>query len=82
VTEQEILREIECVAREHVGWNGHLQPTMELVDDLQLDSLRVLALAVRVEEHFGIELDQPKGGAILTVGDLVAHIRQKLEDRQ
>lgn len=82
MTEQEILQGIEKVAREHVGWKGRLDPRMDLIEDLELDSLRVLSLAVEVENYFSIQLDQQEGAAIFTVGDLVATVSRKLAENQ
>ena len=78
MTEAEILGAIEEVAREHVGWDGELKPSMDLIRDLQLDSLRVLALAVHVENHFGIQIDPEDGASIQTVGDLASVVQRKL----
>jgi acyl carrier protein len=51
---------------------------MRLVEDLELDSLKRLTLALEVENHFQICLDEES--AILTVGDLVEIIRERLDE--
>ena len=56
---------------------GKLRPEMHLVEDLELDSLRLLTLAVEVENHFRICLDEDEEAGIETVGDLVRVIEQK-----
>ena len=66
------------VARAHLGWDGELRPEMRLVEDLELDSLKRLTLALEVENHFQICLDEES--AILTVGDLVEIIRERLDE--
>ncbi len=71
MTEAEILDGIAGVARRHLGWEGSLRPEHHLVEDLGLDSLKLLTLAVEVENHFRVRLDDQ---AIVTVGDLVAAI--------
>ncbi len=81
MTEQQILARMEDVAREHLAWNGPLSPSMDLISDLQLDSLRMLAFSVRMEECFGIEFDQVDGLAARTVGDLVDLIKRKVEPK-
>jgi len=67
----EILAAIEDVAREHIDFDGLLQKDMRLVEDLELDSLGALTLAVEVENRFRIRLDPEVEAEIETVGDLV-----------
>ena len=71
-----ILGAIAEIARSHVGWQGELQPEMRLVEDLELDSLKSLTLALEVENHFRICLDED--AEIVTVGDLVSIVRENL----
>jgi acyl carrier protein len=78
VSEEAILEGIGEVARLHLGWEGILTPEMRLVEDLRLDSLRLLTLAAEVENRFRILLDETDEGGIQTVGDLVAIVRRKL----
>jgi len=69
----QIIDGITEVARQHLGWEGPLRPEMRLVEDLELDSLKTLTLALEVENHFRVCLDEE--AEILTVGDLAAIIR-------
>lgn len=74
-----ILQGIAEVARLHLGWEGpDLSPEMRLVEDLQLDSVRLLTLAAEVENRFRIFLDEADEAGIETVGDLVRIVRRKL----
>jgi acyl carrier protein len=73
-----VLEGIAEVARAHVGLAGPLAPEMRLVEDLELDSLRLLTLAVEVENRFRVRLDEADDAAIETVGDLVAAVERKL----
>ncbi len=73
----EILEGIAEVAQLHLGWTGRLHPTMRLVEDLELDSLKTLTLALEVENHFRVCLDQEAG--IETVDDLVSAIQEHLD---
>jgi len=72
-----ILEGVELVAERHVGWKGELRPEMHLVEDLELDSLRLLMLTVEVENYFRICLDEDDEACIETVGDLIQIIEQK-----
>jgi acyl carrier protein len=81
MSEEEILAGIAEVARRHLGWEGELAPAMRLVEDLRLDSVRLLTLAAEVENRFRVRLDEMDEGAIETVGDLVGVVRGKLGGR-
>lgn len=76
--EKEILAGVAAVAREHLAWTRPLAPEMRLIEDLALDSLRLLTLAVEVENRFHVCLDEMDEAGISTVGDLVAAVRRKL----
>lgn len=73
-----ILTGIAEVAREHLKWTAPLRPEMRLVEDLRLDSLHLLTLAVEVENRFRVRLDPEDEEGIATVGDLAATVRRKL----
>jgi acyl carrier protein len=76
--EATILAGIAEVARLHLGWEGPLTGEMRLVEDLRLDSVRLLTLAAEVENRFRVLLDELDEGAIETVGDLVSIVKRKL----
>jgi acyl carrier protein len=78
MSDEAILAGIREVARLHLGWEEALTLDMRLVEDLHLDSIRLLTLAAEVENHFRIFLDELDEGAIATVGDLVSVIGRKL----
>ena len=78
MTDQAILDGITEVVRLHLGWEGPLVPEMRLVEDLRLDSVRLLTLAAEVENRFRILLDEADELAIETVADLVAIVRRKI----
>ena len=80
MTSAEILRGIAEVAHEHLGWGGPVEPEMDLIEDLELDSLRLLTLAVEVENRFRVCLEQEDEARIRTVGDLVEIVQTKLAD--
>ncbi|MDH3255332.1 MAG: acyl carrier protein [Acidobacteriota bacterium] len=74
----DILDTIAELARRRFGWRGRLEPTTHLVEDLGLDSLKSLELAIEIENHFHIRLDEASEAAIETAGDLVATIRSEV----
>ena len=80
MSDEAILDGVAEVARVHLGWEGELTPEMRLVEDLRLDSVRLLTLAMEVENRFRVRLDELDEGSIETVGDLVAVVRRRLGD--
>ena len=77
MTEREAIAGIAAVAREHLAYAGELEPSARLVEDLGLDSLRLLTLAAEVENRFQIRLNPEDDAAIATVGDLARAIVAK-----
>lgn len=75
MTDDEILESVQRVARQHLEWQGELRPETRLVEDLELDSIKALTLAVEVENLFRVRLDPEVESKVATVGDLVAAIR-------
>ena len=73
-----LLGEIADIAREKVGWTGPVSPELRLVEDLALDSIRLLTLAVEVEDHFRVCLDEEDEEEIRTLGDLADTVARKL----
>ena len=51
-------------------------PAARLVEDLELDSLDAVVLAIRVEEETGLELDEDEFKALDTVASLVALVQR------
>ena len=81
MSSEAILAGVAEVARVHLGWEDPLTPDMRLVEDLRLDSIRLLTLAVEVENRFQVRLDELDEGGIETVGDLVETVKRKLGER-
>lgn len=78
MTRAEILAGIAGVAREHVGFDGRLGEEQRLLEDLGLDSLKLLVLAAEVENRFRVALSPEDDAAVRTVGDLVTLVERKL----
>jgi acyl carrier protein len=76
VTEAEILGAIVDAARRELQWEGEITPDMRLLEDLHLDSITLLTLAVAIEDRFRIRLDDVES-ELVTVRDLVAAIRSR-----
>ncbi len=72
-----VLEAVRALAAEELDYRGPLVLESRLIEDLDLDSIRLLTLAVAVEDHFGICLDEEEDASLHTVGDLVALVRAK-----
>jgi acyl carrier protein len=64
----EIVREITGIKPEQVV------PTASFVDDLDIDSLSMVEVAVAAEEKFGVRIPDDALAKLKTVGDAVSFI--------
>ncbi|MCP3959843.1 MAG: acyl carrier protein [bacterium] len=78
MTRDEILHRIAEVARDKLELKVEVRPETRLVEDLELDSIRLLTLAMEVEDRFEICLDEEDEEGIVTVADLVDVVGRKL----
>jgi acyl carrier protein len=78
VTRAEILAAVGEVARIHLGFAGPLVESQRLIEDLGLDSLKRLVLAAEVENRFRVALEPADEARIVTLGDLVGVVEEKL----
>lgn len=74
---EQVLEAIKVLARDKLDWTGRMEPGMRLVEDLKLDSIRLLTLAMEVEDRFRIFLDEDEESRIQTVDDLIDVILTK-----
>ena len=78
MTRGEILSGIAEVARRHLDWKGEIVEGQRLVEDLGLDSIRLLVLAAEVENRFRVALSPEDDARIRTVGDLARLVEERL----
>ncbi|MGY4730878.1 acyl carrier protein [Burkholderia pyrrocinia] len=57
-----------------------ISPDQRLLDDLAMDSLEVIELAMELEEHWGVELDRDQLSSVLTVRDVAALLARSARD--
>ena len=63
--------------------DGSITPTSRLREDLGADSLDMVELTMRVEEHYDIEIpDDDIDDKLITVGDLVTYVEKRVEKRR
>ena len=75
---QTLLDAVRDLAKDKLGYDGELRPDSRLVEDLELDSIRLLTLAMEVEDHFCVCLDESDEEGIATVADLIDVVEAKL----
>lgn len=80
LSEERILETVQCIAVEQFDWQRPLEHETRLIEDLRLDSLKMLALAVEVENRFRICLSESDERSIETVGDLVTVVSSRLAE--
>lgn len=75
-------RELAARLAGRAGGPGGVDPSLRLAEDLALDSVQRLTLAVEVENRFRICLEPEDEEGIATVGDLACVVEGKLRDRE
>jgi acyl carrier protein len=74
-TKTEILREIQLMFKELFDLDeAKVQPSARLIEDLELDSLDAIDLAVKVEEMTGLAFDEQKIRELRTIEDVLVAI--------
>jgi acyl carrier protein len=75
LSKAEILRRVQLMMKELFGLDSvRVQPDTRLVEDLELDSLDAIDLAVKVEETTGFAFDEARLRELRTIGDVIVAI--------
>lgn len=70
--QEDILAELRAMMQSEFGLPPeNVEPTAHLIDDLDLDSIDLVDLAVTLEERSGIKLDEDDIKSVRTVADAV-----------
>ncbi|GAB4011327.1 MAG: acyl carrier protein [Bdellovibrio sp.] len=56
---------------------GKIKPETSFVDDLNLDSLDIVELMMKMEDEFGIEIPEEDAEGLKKVDDVVKYIESK-----
>jgi acyl carrier protein len=76
-----VLHELRA-ALARIGVDPHdVEPTADLVEDLDLDSLDWVDLALQLEDALAIPLQEKRFASLRTVQDVVDRIHEALEER-
>ena len=73
-----VLEEIRRIARVDLEFAHEVLPTARLNEDLHLDSMAMIIVAVGLENAFRVKLEEEDAGLILTVADLVTLVVQRV----
>jgi acyl carrier protein len=69
--ENRVLEELRRIARVELEYPQEVLLTQRLQEDLRLDSMAMIVVAVGLENAFRVKLQEEDAGAIATVADLV-----------
>jgi acyl carrier protein len=78
--EFEIFQHLVRILEENHDMEGKVAPEQRLQEDLGLESMDLLALAVEVENLFQIKLEENPSRPPQTVGELVGLVHQRLSE--
>ena len=70
MVEADVLEVLQTIATRELDFAGPVLPAMRLKEDLQLDSMQLIVVAVGLENRFRVKLDEADAGVLLTVSDL------------
>lgn len=75
-----VLAEIQKIARTELEYSGEVAATARLKEDLHLDSMAMIVVAVGLENAFRVKLQEEDAGEIHTVADLVKLVVQRVSE--
>jgi len=77
-----VLDEIRRIARVDLEFTGEVRGTARLNEDLHLDSMAMIVVAVGLENAFRVRLEEQDAEQILTVADLVRLVVQRVGEAE
>jgi acyl carrier protein len=77
----EVLQAVSDILREHCGVAGDIGAESLLQEDLGLDSMGLLTLALETENHFDLCLDEAPDQPPQRVGEIVDLVMRRLEEK-
>ncbi|MBI3926920.1 MAG: hypothetical protein HY319_15395 [Armatimonadetes bacterium] len=78
---QEIYGKIERILREECRVTADIRPESRLAEDLGLDSMGILTLALELENDYRIQLGEDPDDPPQTLAEVVRLVRERLEER-
>lgn len=81
-SKDEILREIQRMMKDLFDLDeDKVQPAARLIEDLELDSLDAIDLAVKVEESIGKAFDEQKIRSLRTIDDVIVALQELIASK-
>ncbi|MFN2495846.1 MAG: acyl carrier protein [Pseudonocardiaceae bacterium] len=75
MTKEDILRDLAEIVNEVAGVEpSEITLEKSFVDDLDIDSLSMVEIAVQVEDRFGVKVPDEELANLKTVGDAVDYV--------
>ena len=78
--DQLVLAELRRIARDELEHPHEVSPAQRLQEDLHLDSMAMIIVAVGLENRFRVKLQEEDAGSLLTVGDLIALVVRRVAE--
>jgi len=75
--ERLVLDEVRRIARAELEFAGDIELSSRLKEDLELDSLAMIVVAVGLENHFRVKLEEQDAGVLVTVADLAQLVERR-----
>jgi acyl carrier protein len=76
-TNEEILPDLASIVEEVAGVDAaEVTSEKSFVDDLDIDSLSMVEIAVQAEDKFGVKIPDDQLAELKTVGDAVSYIEK------
>ena len=75
-----VLEEIRRLARVELEYAGEVSLAQRLHEDLKLDSMAMIIVAVGLENAFRVKLQEEDAGSIATVADLVKLVVRRVAE--
>lgn len=82
MAEADVLDELKKIAARDLELSVELTPALRLREDLQLDSMQMIIVAVGLEDHFKVKLGEEDAPALKTVADLCALMVRRLREQE
>lgn len=79
---EEAVAQIRRILTEDLGIERSAEAGDALAGDLHVDSMGALVLAVGLEDHFRVELDDGDTAGVVTVGDLAGLVAGRVRERR
>lgn len=79
VTRDEVLAVIGRIATEELELGRPVSPSERLTGELELDSMGLTIMAVGLENHFRVRLDEGDAAPLETIDDVITLVLRRLE---